>query len=184
MEYIKNNIVNSSGEEVFREEELSSIEAENPDGLSSGEIIGILTTKGIRFSEATFRKYVQLGLLPRSRRVGSKGKHKGSKGIYPAGIIRQINEIKRMMACDYTIEEIRHHFAFVGGEIEELRALLDRILERLEEGLRSYEPDDPTSTDLHQQIVVARETAENLVRRIDNTAARLKQLVQLARDAV
>ena len=173
MEYIEKKIADETNAEgYFKEEELSSIEAENPDGLSSGEIIGILTTRGIKFSEATFRKYVQLGLLPRSRRVGSKGKHKGSRGIYPAGIIRQIDEIKRMMARDYTIEEIRHHFAFVGGEIEELRALLDRILERLEEGLKSYEPDDLASTDLRQQIAAARETAESLVKRIDNTAAR------------
>jgi DNA-binding transcriptional MerR regulator len=168
----------------FKAEELSAIEAENPEGLSSGEIIEILTRRGVKFSEATLRKYVQLGLLPRSRRVGSKGKHKGSRGVYPAGIIRQINEIKRMMALDYTIEEIRHHFAFVGGEIEELRTLLDRILERLDEGLRSYDPDDLASTDLHRQIAMARETAINLVTRIENTAQRLKQLVQLSRDAV
>ena len=35
----------------------------------------------MKFSEATLRKYVQLGLLPRSVRVGRKGKHQGSQGI-------------------------------------------------------------------------------------------------------
>ena len=32
----------------------------------------IFRPKGVRLSEATFRKYVQAGLLPRSRRVGRK----------------------------------------------------------------------------------------------------------------
>ena len=90
----------------FREEELCEIEAKNADGLSSGEIVGLLTERGFKFSEATLRKYVQLGLLPRSRRVGSKGKHKGSKGVYPVGTVRQINEIKSMMDLDLTIEQI------------------------------------------------------------------------------
>ena len=102
---------------LLSEAELDAIEAANPGGLSSGEIVNIFTRQGTRFSEATLRKYVQLGLLPRSRRVGTKGKHKGSRGVYPAGVVRQINEIKRMMALDCTIDEIRNHFAFVGGEL-------------------------------------------------------------------
>ena len=47
------------------------------------QIVEAFTDAGVRLSEATFRKWVQLGLLPRSRRVGRKGKHQGSLGLYP-----------------------------------------------------------------------------------------------------
>ena len=181
MEYNKNIIHTSI---YFDESELESLEDQHPDGLSSGEIVGILRSRGLKFSEATFRKYVQLGLLPRCRRVGTKGKHKGSRGLYPAGTVRQINEIKHLMARNYTIEEIRNYFALVGGEIEELRALLERILERLTEGLKSYEPDDLASSELKGQIDAVKGEAESLIIRIENAASRLKQLGQLAREAV
>ena len=88
------------------------------------------------------------------------------------------------MARDYTIEEIRNYFAFVGGEIEELRALLERILERLTEGLRSYEPDDLASSELRHQIDAVKGEAESLIVRIEHAASRLKKLGQLAREAV
>ena len=54
-----------------------------PDGLSTQQIVELFAVEGERLSEATFRKYVQLGLLPRSVRVGRKGKHRGSQGRYP-----------------------------------------------------------------------------------------------------
>ncbi len=181
MEYTEVKLKN---EMSFREDELSAIESQYPDGLCSGEIINILTARGFRFSEATLRKYVQLGLLPRSRRVGSKGKHKGSKGLYPVGTIRRINEIKSMMTLDCTIEQIRSHFAFVGGEVEELRTLMDRILERLEEGFRNQRSTELGSTDLRQQIDSVRIGAEDLIRKVENAATKIKKLGQLAREAV
>jgi hypothetical protein len=168
----------------FKDDELSGIELRNPDGLSSGEIIDILTDRGFKFSEATLRKYVQLGLLPRSRRVGSKGKHKGSRGLYPAGTIRQINEIKCMMAQDCTIEQIRSHFVFVGGEIEELRTLTERILEKLEEGLRNHSASQLASSELRLQIESVRSAGDDLLRKVESSATRIKRLGELAREAV
>ena len=176
--------VKFKNDSYFRDDELSDIESNYPDGLSSGEIIDILTGRGFKFSEATLRKYVQLGLLPRSRRVGSKGKHKGSKGLYPSGTIRQINEIKNMMSLDCTIEQIRSHFAFVGGEIEELRSLIERILEKLEEGLRNQKSSDLGSSDLRQQIDAVRNVADELISKVESSATRIKKLGQLAREAV
>ena len=176
--------VKLKNEAYFREDELSAIESANPDGLSSGEIIDILTTRGFKFSEATLRKYVQLGLLPRSRRVGSKGKHKGSKGLYPAGTIRQINEIKTLMTMDCTIEQIRSHFAFIGGELEELRSLMERILERLEEGFRNQRSSMTASSDGKQQIDAIRSAADDLIGKVENAAERIKKLGHLAREAV
>jgi hypothetical protein len=168
----------------FIEEEIVEIESANPSGLSSGDIVDFFASRGMRFSEATFRKYVQLGLLPRSRRVGSKGKHKGSKGIYPTSTIRQIVEIKKMMALDYTIEEICRYCAFVGGEIEELRVVFKRTLNRLEESLSGSELSDFATTALIQQINSQRESAEALVGRIENIAERIRQMRQVAKEAV
>jgi len=55
---------------LLQEKDLIQIERTHPDGLTSAQIIGIFQARGARLSEATFRKYVQLGLLPRCRRVG------------------------------------------------------------------------------------------------------------------
>src|SRR6266508_6832365 len=100
---------------LLDEREIAEIERTWPDGLTSRQIVDMFETRGVRFSEATLRKYVQLGLLPRSVRVGRKGKHQGSQGMYPASVIRQIQRIKEMMAQDYTIEEIQREFLFVRG---------------------------------------------------------------------
>src|SRR5437762_5872552 len=95
---------------LLEEEELAEIERAYPQGLTSRQIVDLFETRGIRFSEATLRKYVQLGLLPRSVRVGRKGKHRGSCGLYPANVIRRVNLVKGMMAEDRTLEQIQLSF--------------------------------------------------------------------------
>ena len=74
--------------DVFTEDELARIEQENPEGLTSERIVDLFIRKNVRFTEASLRKYVQLGLLPRSRRVAIKDKPRGSQGVYPAMVIR------------------------------------------------------------------------------------------------
>ena len=165
-------------------DELAELEAANPEGLSSAEIVEVFSGRGIKFSEATFRKYVQQGLLPRSRRVGAKGKHKGSRGVYPVGTLRQINEIKRMMSFDYTIEDIRQRFAFIGGETEELRRLIGQILEKFEQSIGSGESGDVMSAGLKKQIEEAKRSADLWVDRLEAVAVSLREQAQLARDAV
>src|SRR3954452_15355029 len=95
--------VRARASELLDDAELSEIERAHPHGLTSKQIVDLFETRGIRFSEATLRKYVQLGLLPRSVRVGRKGKHRGSCGLYPANVIRRVNLVKGMMAEDLTI---------------------------------------------------------------------------------
>src|SRR5688572_32216640 len=73
--------VTATGRELLQDREIDEIERSWPDGLTSRQIVDVFETRGIRFSEATLRKYVQLGLLPRSVRVGRKGKHRGSCGL-------------------------------------------------------------------------------------------------------
>ena len=83
---------------------LTEIEQRRPEGMSLSQII---ETFVVRFAPvgSDVYLYVQLGLLGRSRRVGRKGKHQGSLGVYPATTVRRINVIKQMMAANYTIED-------------------------------------------------------------------------------
>ncbi|HEY4118347.1 MAG TPA: MerR family transcriptional regulator, partial [Byssovorax sp.] len=113
------------------DDELDDLEREHPQGLTSAEILEFFASREIKFSEATLRKYVQLGLLPRSVRVGRKGKHQGSQGMYPATVVRQIQRIKEMMAQDHTIEEIQREFLFVRGDIEDLERSLAKVFDAL-----------------------------------------------------
>jgi len=169
---------------LFSDAELDALEQRNPDGFSSGEVIDVFARQGVKFSEATFRKYIQLGLLPRSRRVGRKGKHKGSKGIYPAGIVRQINEIKLMMSFDYTIDDIRRHFAFVGGEVEELRTLLTKIVGRLDQSVSDNGIGSYAKASLNTEIAEVRASSDVLVSKLEDMARRIRELKQLAKEAV
>src|SRR5688500_14531264 len=115
--------------ELLSEDELAAIEGSAPAGLTSRQIVDVFTSRGIRFSEATLRKYVQLGLLPRSTRVGTKGKHQGSRGLYPAAVVRRVNMVKEMMAENLTIEEIQRSFVRFKDEIDgiekSVRSLID-----------------------------------------------------------
>src|SRR5919201_1136113 len=116
----------AKGKESLDERDLDAIERAHPNGVTSAQVVELLRARGLKLSEATFRKYVQLGLLPRSRRVGRKGKHQGSMGLYPATVVRRVNAIKRMMAEAYTIEEIQRSFLRFKDEIETIeRGLKD-----------------------------------------------------------
>jgi DNA-binding transcriptional MerR regulator len=172
------------GSSLLGDRDLLEIEAAHPEGLTSGEIVDIFLRRGMKLSEATFRKYVQLGLLPRSRRVGTKGKHKGSRGLYPSGTVRQLNEIKRMMSLDYTIDDIRQQFALVGGEIEELRRLLVRVIEKLEQSMDGGAKGELATQSLRRQIAEAREAAEALMAMLEDAGRRIREQVQTAREAV
>ena len=110
--------------------EIERIETERAAGISSGEVVRIFEARGAKLSASTFRKYVQLGLLPRSRRVGRKGKHTGSAGLYPASVVRRISVIKRMMAEGYTVEDIRGSFVTVRNQLEDVeKGLRDLVLD-------------------------------------------------------
>jgi DNA-binding transcriptional MerR regulator len=110
---------------------LSEIERTHAEGLTSAELLDIFARHEVPMSEATLRKYVQMGLLPRSVRVGSKGKHRGSKCMYPVSVLRQVLHIKQMMAQDYTIEEIRRDFLFVRSDVQQLEQTFQELFKKL-----------------------------------------------------
>src|SRR5690606_7462427 len=125
-------IYSNPGEaEMLEEGKLEGAERAYIGGITSAELLDLFAQWGVQLSEATLRKYVQLGLLPRSVRVGRKGKHRGSQGIYPVGVLRQILRIKAMMADNYTIEQIQKDFFFMRSDMHTLEQSMRSIFDTL-----------------------------------------------------
>ncbi len=153
---------------LLNADDLERIETENPEGLSSKEVIDLFQGRGVKLSEATFRKYVQLGLLPGcTRRVGSKGKHKGSRGVYPVNVVRRVNLIKKMMDEGMTLEDIRHSFVAFRNDIDALQDALEALFRDFQQHLeqRALEPVDRKH--LSRQFRESRQHASTLVRRLE-----------------
>lgn len=113
-------------------ETLEKFENDHSDGVTSIEIMAVLAQIGVRISEATLRKYIQVGLLPRSRRVGTRGRHQGSWGLYPPWTARQILEIKKLLSEGKTIQEFSEGYMAVFSRCMEAAALLKEIEQKLE----------------------------------------------------
>ena len=151
---------------------LANLERQYASGLTSSDLIDVCAAHGIQLTEATLRKYVQLGLLPRSVRVGRKGKHKGSLGLYPPRTLRQLVLIKEMMAKSYTIEEIRRDFLFVRTDIEQLEQTLGCIFQALAKVLKQRRQD--TSTGLvSREVNQAKKQSRELVTQLSSIESRL-----------
>lgn len=153
---------------AFSEAELAELERRAPDGVTSAEIIRLFQARGVKLSEGTFRKYVQLGLLPRSKRVGKKGKHKGSKGIYPTTILRQITAIKRMMAEGLTIEQIQRSWLRFRPRIEGIESDIGELLDEMTRELEEPHFDTTQHGRLESELKGARADAEELIRRLSS----------------
>ena len=162
---------------------LSAIERDHEDGISSADILEFFASHEIKFSEATLRKYVQLGLLPRSVRVGRKGKHQGSQGLYPATVVRKILRIKEMMSNDYTIEEIQKEFLFVRGDIEELERILGKIFETLKDASKERRS-ETSGRAISNDLASAEGLARDLMAKLEVIEERLMAQARLARTAV
>src|SRR3954468_19486744 len=158
---------------LLDEREIEEIERTWPNGLTSRQIVDVFETRGIRFSEATLRKYVQLGLLPRSVRVGRKGKHRGSCGLYPAHVIRRVNVVKGMMAADRTIEEIQRSFVRFKDEIERVENALRDLIPGFEREAKAPAVHPDGRRELEREIIEAKRAAGDLVRRISSLERRI-----------
>ena len=152
----------------LEDRELEEIERQNPEGLTLAQVIEAFEGRGLHLSEATFRKYVQLGLLVRSRRVGRKGKHQGSLGVYPTTVVRRLNTIRQMMDANYTIEDIQRSFLRFKDEIEALDRGSGVLLDGFERELRSGSFDAERRKGLLKEISAVRKLACELVQRIES----------------
>ncbi len=166
------------GTRLLEPEELERIERDFAGGLPAREIVEIFRPRGVQLSEATFRKYVQVGLLPRSRRVGRKGKHQGSRGLYPVEAVRRINAIKKMMAEGHTLEDIKRSFLFHKNHIDQLERDLSEVFEGFQDQLGERAFGAEYRRTLEEELVTLRSRAQDLVRDV----ARLGSAVTARRD--
>ena len=147
---------------ALTEAQVRQIEAASPQGLTSQELVAAFADREVKFSEATLRKYVQLGLVPRSHRVGQKGKHLGSRGVYPVRAVRRINTIKRLMAERWTIEEIQQRFFTFKDKLETLDEALGDLLRLFESKVAAQAP-TPTRDRLQTELGSLKRVADELI---------------------
>ena len=165
---------------LWTEEDLRRISREHPSGLTVQEIIGLATERGERLSEAAFRKYVQLGLLPRSVRVGRQGKQRGSRGLYPVATLKQLAHLRGLMRDGFTIEQIQREALSVRGDVEALAREIGRVLESLEAALGGRGRDVVAD----QELGRARSSADDLLARLEGIERRLSVRSRMAHAAV
>lgn len=156
---------------LLKEEELRAIEGTYVEGITAVQIVDVFTSRGIKFSEASFRKYVQQGLLPRSKRVGRKGKHRGSLGVYPAKTIRRINAVKQLMADGYTIEEIQGQFLLYTDLVEGVAEHLTELWSRLSVDVGKL--DAATRKSIERELADARREGDRVVERLGELTRRV-----------
>src|SRR5437588_7157006 len=159
------------GARVAREaDEFERLETTNPHGVSAAQIVDFFAPRGVKLAQATFRKYVQLGLLPRSRRVGEKGKHRGSRGLYPASAVRRIHVIKALMDEGMTLEDIRHSFIFFRGQLDGVERSLDELFAALDKALAEKpELRPPRRKALERLLGDRRRQADQFVKDMERT---------------
>jgi DNA-binding transcriptional MerR regulator len=147
---------------VLSEAQIREIEAQNAEGLTSQELVRVFNERSVRFSEANLRRYVQLGLVPRSRRIGQKGMHQGSHGLYPVRAVRRINLIKKLMAERYSLEEIQQKFLAFQDDIEVLDEATEKLLESFE-GRIAEQPAGPRRERLFTELEAVKQAAKQLL---------------------
>ncbi len=158
--------------EILQPAEIERIERDHASGISSKTIVEIFRPRGVRLSEATFRKYVQAGLLPRCRRVGQKGKHRGSQGVYPVDAVRRINAIKMMMAAGLTIDDIKSSFLVMKGHLDQAEREVIVVIDRLETQLATRSFSDADKRELERQLRILKVRTRDLIRDISHLGSR------------
>jgi len=169
---------------LLTEQELVLLETSKPEGVTAQEVVEIFTSREVKVSEATFRKYVQLGLLPRSRRVRREGRRRGSLGLYPVSVVRRINDIKKLIAEDLTIEEIRQRFLCATSEIDELEESITRVFDRIEKTLADRPKETETLSMLTRDFDEARLTASRLTATLRRLEERLEAGARSTRNVI
>lgn len=167
---------------AISDDEIDQIERDNPNGLSSDEIVEFFTRRGVKFTESTLRKYVQWGLLPRSRRVGLKSRKRGSLGLYPVTVVRRVQRLKAMLGT-HSVEQIRRQYLFVRADVEELERTLERIFLALSNASKSKAVEG-TARASQRELTDAKALAAELVAKLTSVETRLTMQTPLRREAV
>lgn len=157
---------------------LQEIERTYPEGLSSKQILAVLNDVGEPLTEATLRKYVQLGLLPRSRRVGQKGKHRGSRGIYPVEVIRRVDEIRRAMDQGDTLEELARAAQAVRAKLALVRVSMEEVLDAAEADLSHRDLDRRSKGPLRTELSDLKRDAKTWLKSLERWSGDLDRASQ------
>ena len=153
-------------------DEFDRLEEAHLGGLSAQQIVEFFAPRGVKLAQATFRKYVQLGLLPRSRRVGEKGKHKGSRGLYPANAVRRIHVIKALMDEGMTLEDIRGSFIYFRGQLDGVERALDELFAALDKSVRERPDARPhRRRELERLLTDGRREADQFIKSMERTVS-------------
>lgn len=158
---------------LLRPDEIETIERAHAAGISARQVVELFQARGMRLSEGTFRKYVQVGLLPRSRRVGRKGKHRGSEGVYPPGVVRRINAIKSMMQSGATLEVIRDSFLVVRADLDAAELQLSGVVDRLQKALSVRAISATERARLSAELRKLKDEATRLTRKLERLGSRI-----------
>ena len=155
-------------------DEFDRLEATHPHGVSAAQIVDFFAPRGVKLAQATFRKYVQLGLLPRSRRVGEKGKHRGSRGLYPATAFRRISLIKSLMDDGLTLEDIRHSFIFFRGQLDGVERALDDLFAALDKAIADkIDIKGSRRRELERMLHDGRRSAHQFIKDMERTVSQI-----------
>jgi len=157
---------------LLQPNEIERLERDRAAGVTSREVVELFEARGARLSESTFRKYVQVGLLPRSRRVGRKGKHTGSTGVYPVEVVRRINLIKRMMVEGMTLEEIRGSFVALKNRLEDVEHGVASLLTELSNKAREH----PRRREMESELGRAEREVRRALGRIERIGGRIARV--------
>ncbi len=167
----------------WTEAELQELEHGHPEGLATAEVVAAFSARGERLSEATVRKYVQWGLLPRSTRVGRKGKHRGSQGRYPTSIIRRLVLIRELMGRGLTIEDIRSQRLLYAGELEALSVKLEDVFKSFERAIEAN-ADTASVPFARARVHEARKLGEQLTEKLRSLEQRLSLEIRMSQAAI
>jgi DNA-binding transcriptional MerR regulator len=154
---------------ILSPRDVARLRRQHAAGISSREVVRLFESRGARLSESTFRKYVQVGLLPRSRRVGRKGKHTGSTGLYPVEVVHRINLIKRMMAEGMTLEEIRGSFVALRNRLDDVQLGFASLVEELARKAAEH----PHRREMVTELGRAEREVRQALRRIERVGGRV-----------
>jgi hypothetical protein len=93
--------------------------------------------------------------------------------MYPAEVIRRVNQVRSMMAADLTIEDIQHSFARFKEEIEQVEKGVRELIAGFEREAKGPMLAPDRRAAIEAEIVVAKQAAGELIRRISGVEASL-----------
>lgn len=160
--------------DVLTDTQLRQIEEAHAEGFSSSELVAAFLDRDVHFTEANLRRYVQLGLVPRSRRVSTSGRAQGSRGLYPLRALRRINQIKSLMGEQrYTLEEIQTRYLTFQDGMETVEESLEDLFERFEKKILEI-PEGSHAALLRRELAQVRRMSVDL----SSALSQLEQVFQ------